>query len=156
MGDFLAQYSMREKAIVVAALLVALGLVLHAFVVEPYQQRHAELEEQIEQQRSDLDWMRSAVARMPRAGSATGTVEIRGTLANFVDQAVRRQELSGQLSQISPVGNDEVRMRYSAVDFNRLVRFIAQVNSSGLKIKDIRITASSNPGEVDSSLVLVR
>lgn len=157
MLSLLAQYSTREKAIVVVALLVVLGLGLHAFVIEPYQQRKSELVDALEQQRADLDWMRSAVARLPAGGAAVATAEIRGTLANFVDQAVRRQGLAGQLSQMSPVGSDEIRMRYTGVDFNRLVNFIAQVSESGLEIKDIRITAAdSSPGIVDSSIVLVR
>jgi type II secretory pathway component PulM len=47
-------------------------------------------------------------------------------------------------------------MRYNAVDFNRLVSFIAQVNSSGLEIKNIRILPADIPGIVDSNIVLVR
>ncbi len=157
MLKFLEQYSAREKAIVVVALLVALGVGVHAFAIEPYLQRKAELVDALDQARADLDWMRSAVARLPAGGGAPQVdAEITGTLANFVDQAVRRQGLSGQLSQMSPVGNDEIRMRYSAVDFNRLIDFIARVNESGLEIKDIRITAVDNPGLVDSSIVLVR
>jgi len=100
--------------------------------------------------------MRSAVAGMPAGELSASTPQISGTLANFIDKAVRRQGLAGQLSQMSPIGTDEVRIRYNAVDFNRLVSFIAQVNSSGLDIKDIRISAADNPGIVDSSLVLVR
>jgi type II secretory pathway component PulM len=156
MSDFLMRYSMREKAIVGLALLVLIVVGTHALVIEPYQQRVADLRDQIELQKNDLLWMQSAVARMPQGGSGPGTVQIGGTLANFIDQAVRKQGLSGQLSQMSPIGSDEIRMRYSAVDFNRLVSFIAEVNSSGLEVKDIRISAIDNPGVVDSSLVLVR
>ncbi len=156
MLKLLEQYSAREKAIVAAALLIALGVGLHAFAIEPYQQRKTELSDALAQARADLEWMRTAVARMPAGGVAPVEAEITGTLANFVDQAVRRQGLSGQLSQMSPVGNDEIRMRYSAVDFNRLIEFVARVNESGLEIKDIRITAVDNPGLVDSSIVLVR
>ena len=156
MLSLLERYTMREKIIVGLALLVMLGLGIHAFVIEPYQQRVADLAAEIEQQRADLNWMRSAVANLPAAGSGSVTAQISGTLANFIDQAVKRQGLSGQLSQMSPIGTDEIRMRYNAVDFNRLVGFIAQVNSSGLEIKDIRISAAEDPGIVDSSLVFVR
>ena len=156
MLSLLERYTMREKAIVAAALLVVIILGVHAFIVEPYQNRVAELREQIEQERDDLAWMRSAVARLPTGGATQENAAISGTLANFIDQAVRTQGLSGQLSQMSPVGSDEIRMRYSGVDFNRLVRFIAQVNSSGLDVKDIRISAVEDPGVVDSSIVLVR
>ena len=156
MLSLLERYTMREKMIVGLALLVVIGLSIHALVIEPYQQRMAELEAEIEQQRNDLNWMRSAVAGMPAPGTGSVTARISGTLANFIDQAVRSQGLSGQLSQMSPVGTDEIRMRYEAVEFNRLVGFIAEVSSSGLSVKDIRISPADNPGIVDSNLVLVR
>ena len=158
MFSFLAQYSLREKLIVAGALLIVVVLGVHALVIEPYQQRVASLREAIEQQNTDLVWMQSAVARLPAAGAANSAANqpITGTLANFIDQVVRRQGLREQLSQISPIGNDEIRMRYNAVDFNRLVSFIAQVNASGLAIKDIRILPADIPGIVDSNIVLVR
>jgi type II secretory pathway component PulM len=69
---------------------------------------------------------------------------------------VRRQGLTDQLTQMSPVGADEIRMRYSSVDFNRLISFIAQVKANGLDVKDMRISPADNPGIVDSNIVLVR
>ena len=158
MFDFLAQYSLREKAIVAAGLVIVIILGVHALVIEPYQQRLVLLQETVEQQSADLAWMKSTVGRLPAAGAANSVSNqaISGTLANFIDQVVRRQGLSEQLSQISPIGNDEIRMRYVSVDFNRLVSFIAQVNISGLDIKDIRILPADTPGIVDSNIVLVR
>jgi type II secretory pathway component PulM len=157
MSEWLARYSPREKMIVALALLTMLVIGVHSLVIEPYQLRVAELQRELEQQRADLDWMKSAVLRLPAAAAAAAsTVQIDGTLANFVDQAVRKQGLSGQLTQMSPVGSDEIRMRYSAVDFNRLITFIAQVNASGLDVKDIRISPGDIPGIVDSNIVLVR
>jgi type II secretory pathway component PulM len=156
MFDFLARFSAREKLIVGLALLVLGVIILHAQVVEPYQLRSAELQDEIAQRRADLQWMRSAVARIPAASATASTAAIDGTLANFIDQAVRRQGLTEQLSQMSPVGADEIRMRYAAVDFNRLIGFIAEVNASGLEIKDIRISPGDDVGIVDCNLVLVR
>ena len=158
MFSFLAQYSLREKALVAVALLVVVVLSVHAFVIEPYQARVATLHQDIEQQNTDLVWMKSAVVRLPAAGvvNSASNQAISGTLANFIDQVVRRQGLNNQLSQISPIGNDEIRMRYKAIDFNRLVGFIAQINTNGLEVKDIRILPSDIPGIVDSHIILVR
>ena len=156
MSELLARYSMREKMIVVAALLVVVVIGGHSQIIEPYLTRSAELQDEISQQRADLNWMKSAVVNMPVAMSTPTTVEIEGTLANFVDQAVRRQGLSAQLTQMSPIGTDEIRMRYNAVDFNRLVSFIAEVSSSGLDVKDMRISPGDIPGVVDSNIVLER
>ncbi len=156
MSELLARYSQREKMIVFAALFVLIVIGIHAFVIEPYQQRISDLQDEIEQQRADLEWMKTAVVNLPATALTSVPVEISGTLANFIDQAVRSQGLSGQLKQMSPVGSDEIRMRYSAVDFNQLVVFIAEVNTSGLDVKDIRISPSDIPGIVDSNIVLVR
>jgi len=156
MFELWARYSPREKLIVGLGLLVLVVIILHSQVIEPYQLRVTELQDEIEQQRADLQWMKSAVARMPAASQASSKAAIDGTLANFIDQAVRRQGLTEQLSQMSPVGADEIRIRYAAVDFNRLIGFVAQVNTSGLEIKDIRISPGEDPGIVDCSLVLVR
>ena len=158
MFSFLDQYSLRERAIVAIALLVVIVLGVHAFVIEPYLERVTAIHQEIEQQNTDLVWMKSAVARLPARGVANSANKqaISGTLANFIDQVVRRQGLSEQLSQISPIGIDEIRMRYKAVDFNRLVSFIAQVNTSGLEVRDIRILPANIPGIVDSNIVLVR
>ena len=156
MSELLARYSIREKMIVVAALLVMVVIGGHSQIIEPYLTRSAELQDEINQQRADLSWMKSAVVNMPVAMSAPTTAEIEATLANFVDQAVRRQGLSAQLTQMSPIGTDEIRMRYGAVDFNRLVSFIAEVSSSGLSVKDMRISPGDIPGVVDSNIVLER
>jgi type II secretory pathway component PulM len=160
MASWLAQYSSREKAIVLLALVVMAGLATHAMVIEPYQLRMESVRGELRQQASDLVWMQSVVAKLPAAGlplnSGENLNEIDGSLANFIDQAVRSQGLSAQLSQMTPVGSDEVRMRYSAVDFNRLIGFIAYINSSGLEVRDIRISSADDPGVVDSSLVFTR
>jgi len=156
MSEFLARYSLREKLIVLVAMVVVIVIGVHALVIEPYQMRVAALHDEIEQQRTDLVWMKSTVARMPTSVTSSSTTQISGTLANFIDQAVRRQGLSEQLSQMSPIGTDEIRMRYKAIDFNRLIGFIAEVNSNGLEVQDMRILSSDVPGIVDSHIVLMR
>lgn len=150
------KYSARERLVVVTALLVGLLLAGHAFIIEPYQLRVDELRSKVEQKSSDLLWMQSVVPRLSKSGLVESVEKIDGSLANYIDQRVRKLGLSGKLSQMTPVGNDEIRMRYSAVDFNRMIDFVAQMNASGLEITDIRISNIDKPGTVDSSIVVVR
>ena len=157
MDKLLARYSPRERLIVAVAAIALLAVAVHALVIEPYQIRAQTLRDDLEQQKADLEWMRTAVQRLPIGGVVVaGDAEIDGTLASFVDQAVRQQGLSGQLSSITPVGDDVIRMRLSAVDFNRLIGFVARIYSSGLAVRDIRITTTDTPGLVDSNIVLFR
>jgi type II secretory pathway component PulM len=150
------KYSAREKLIVVSGLLVGLLLAGHAFIVEPYQIRIDDIRSNLDQKSSDLVWMQSVVPRLSKSGQVESVEKIDGSLANYIDQRVRKLGLSEQLSQMTPVGNDEIRLRYSAVDFNRMIDFVAQMNASGLEITDMRISNLDQPGKVDSSIVVVR
>ena len=98
--------------------------------------------------------MQSAVFQLPRGNGLTQASKFEGSLANLIDREVRGQNLSSFLTQMTPISDGEIRVRYKEINFNRLLSFIAQVNSRGLKVKDLRINATDKPGDVDCSLVL--
>ncbi len=154
MNDFLSKFSPREKTIVTFAAISLFGLLVHAFIIEPYNQKQLELNEALEQGKIDLLWMQSAVVRLPQNNDITNASIFEGSLANLIDQEVRSQDLNSFLAQMTPINNDEIRVRYKNINFNRLLNFIAQVNSQGLKVKDLRINATDKAADVDCSLVL--
>ena len=154
MNDFLSKFSSREKTIVTFAAISLFGLLVHALIIEPYNQTQLELNEALEQGRIDLLWMQSAVVRLPQNNSITKASIFESSLANLIDQEVRSQDLNSFLAQMTPINNDEIRVRYKNINFNRLLNFIAQVNSQGLKVKDLRINATDKAADVDCSLVL--
>lgn len=154
MKDYLSKLSSREKSIVTLAAMVLLGMLVHALVIEPYMEKKIELDEAIEQGRIDLKWMQSAVYELPQGGASSSSNEFEGSLANLINKLVKSQNLDSFLTQMTPVSDDEIRIRYKSINFNRLLNFIAQVNRQGLKVKDIRINASDKAALVDCSLVL--
>ncbi len=154
MNDFLSKFSPREKTIVTFAAISLFGLLVHALIIEPYNQKQLELNEALEQGKIDLLWMQSAVVRLPQNNRITKASIFEGSLANLIDQEVRSQDLNSFLAQMTPINNDEIRVRYKNINFNRLLNFIAQVNSQGLKVKDLRINATDKVADVDCSLVL--
>ncbi len=154
MNDFLSKFSSREKTIVTFAAISLFGLLVHALIIEPYNQKQLELNEALEQGKIDLLWMQSAIVRLPQNSGITKASIFEGSLANLIDQEVRSQDLNSFLAQMTPINNDEIRVRYKNINFNRLLNFIAQVNSQGLKVKDLRINATDKAADVDCSLVL--
>lgn len=154
MAELMSRYSNREKLIVFLALIVLGGVALHALLIEPYQNHVSALEEQLTQADSDLKWMKSMVHQIPVKSGATSRSSFDGTLANLINQLVRQQRLNSNLAQMTPRGDDEIRVRFSAVPFEKLIRFVATINDQGLMVKDLRINAADNPGLVDSNLVL--
>ena len=154
MKELLSKISSREKAILTLAAITLLSLLIHGLIIEPFNQKQLELSEAIEQGNIDLKWMKSAVYQLPQGNGLTQALEFEGSLANLIDSEVRSQNLSTFLTQMTPISDNEIRVRYESINFNRLLSFIAQVNSQGLKVKDLRINATDKPGDVDCSLVL--
>ena len=152
--DFINKLSSREKTIFGLSGLALLGLLIHALVIEPYLEKQASLSGQLEQAIIDLRWMESVAHRLP-AGTIPGqVVKFDGSLAKLIDTKVQSQKLGTSLAQMTPVGEDEIRVRFSDIGFNRLLNFIASVNSEGLSVKDLRINAGEKRGDVSASLVL--
>lgn len=154
MKALLSRFSSREKTILGLAAVALLGVLLHAFILEPFAQKQTELSEAIEQASIDLKWMQTAVYQLPRSSILAQSIQFEGSLANLIDKQVRSQDLSDFLTQMTPIDDDEIRIRYQEINFNRLLDFIAQVNSQGLEVKDLRISATDKTAEVDCSLVL--
>ncbi len=154
MKDSLSKLNPREKIILLLAAFALLGLLIHALIIEPFNQKKLELNEALEQGNIDLKWMQTAIVQLPLNDNLNQVVKFEGSLANLIDKEVRSQNLSAFLTQMTPISDEEIRVRYKDINFNRLLSFIAQVNNQGLRVKDLRINATDKPGEVDCSLVL--
>ena len=154
MKDFIARLSPRERSIFGLSGLALLGLLIHALVLEPYYQKQSGLTDQFDQAISDLKWMESEVHRLPIAAMSGEAIKFEGSLANLIDKEVRSQKLDANLAQMTPVGTDEIRVRFAGIAFDKLLNFIARINNQGLSVKDLRINASDKRADVDASLVL--
>jgi type II secretory pathway component PulM len=154
MLDFIAKLSPREKKVFGLSTLVLLGLLIHATILEPYFEKRANLLDQLEQGLIDLKWMESVVHKLPSRQVPGGTIKFEGSLANLIDKEVRSHKLDSKLAQMTPVGSDEIRVRFTGIAFDRLLNFIARINSQGLSIKDLRVNATDKLADVDASLVL--
>lgn len=154
MVEFMSRYSTRERLIVIFAVVVLLGLGIHSLIIEPYQQKITSLNEDIEQGKADLKWMAAMVRQLPAAGSKSQSNSFDGTLANLINKTVTQQKLNTFLAQMTPKGENEIRVRFKAVPFQDLMVFVSKMKDQGLNVRDLRVNAGDNPAQVDSSLVL--
>jgi type II secretory pathway component PulM len=156
MLSYLSKLSVREKLIVVTAIAVVVVLSIHGLVIDPYQKNLVRVVEKIDQAKSDLLWMQTEVQRLPVSRTTKKNVSFNGSLANLIDQAVARQKLKTYLTQMTPIGESEIRIRYSAIDFNQLITFIATLKERGLIIKDLSINSTIDIATVDSTVVFMK
>ena len=151
--SYLSKLSIRERLILITAVVVIVALSIHGLVIEPYQQNLIRVTEEIDQAKSDLLWMQSEIQRLPVSSATKKGVSFNGSLANLINQAVASQKLKTYLTQMTPIGESEIRIRYSAIEFNQLITFIAGLKDRGLIIKDLRINSTSDIATVDSTVV---
>jgi type II secretory pathway component PulM len=151
--NYLSKLSIRERLILIAAVVIVAVLSIHNFAIEPYQQNFTRVTEEIDQAKSDLLWMQSEVQRLPVSIATKKNVSFNGSLAKLINQAVASQQLKTYLTQMTPIGDSEIRVRYSAINFNKLITFIATLKKRGLIIKDLRINSTSDIATVDSTVV---
>ncbi|HQS03725.1 MAG: hypothetical protein B7Y07_04880 [Halothiobacillus sp. 24-54-40] len=85
------------------------------------------------------------------------------SLMVWVEQAARTLGIEPQLTQRQPVGNaangkERVQLKFSAVPFDPLLRWLAQANSAGFGVVQLELTPQpgSKTGLVDATVQLER
>ena len=79
----------------------------------------------------------------------------------WVEQAARTVGIEQQLVQRQPDGDDRVQLKFAAVPFDSLLRWLAQANEAGLSVQSANITpkngdSSDAAGLVDAEITLAK
>lgn len=102
---------------------------------------------------------RTVLSRTKPAAVSQGTTALSPMI--WVEQAARTMAIQDELVQRQPDGDDRVQLKFAAVPFDTLVRWLAQARAAGLQVLRADITPQSadtaHPaGRVDASLLLGR
>jgi type II secretory pathway component PulM len=149
--SFWNSISLRERVILILGITVILILAADSLVLAPYQSHQQDLKEQIEQGRQDLSWIQNAVHRLPSSPSKSNRVK--GRLISFVDQQIGKAGLKKNMKQMTPVDQHNVRVRFSGVEFNKLIQLLNQM-SGVVEITEARVLPDGKTGIVSASLIL--
>jgi type II secretory pathway component PulM len=144
--------ALRERLILAAAALLVSFVLLDTLVLQPFQLSRQQLEQDIAQARDDLDWMRSAVNRLPSPGASKQKIHA-GRVITFLDQQISRQGLKKNMQQMTPIQDHSARLRLSDVEFSKLLQFFSAISGSIL-VEEVRILPADQPGLVNVSLVV--
>lgn len=149
--SFWSSISLRERLILIAGIAVILILAVDALILVPYQSHQQNLKESIEQGRQDLSWMQNAVHRLPPSSGKVN--KLKGRLISFVDQQIGKAGMKKNMKQMTPVDQNMVRVRFSGVEFSKLLQLFNQMSGT-VEIGEARILPEAKPGIVSASLVL--
>lgn len=157
--DWFESLEERERWMVsVCAVLVTVSG-LYLLVVEPYLEHRRDLTEQVERQRELFAWMQGAAAEIEALEQAGRQSSAGGgqSLFSIVDQTSKTAELGRAVRQISPDGDDSVRVRMDAARFDHTLEWLAELEQDhGVEVARVTFDRTDQSGRVNVSLTLER
>ncbi len=151
MNNWWAGLNIRERIIVAVAGLIITVIAIDSLVLQPMSSSSENMDEKIVQARNDLEWMRSAVNRLPERSNQTKRNTDR--IVSYIDKQISRQGLKKNLEQMTPIQNNSARLRMSNVDFTKLLSFFSVIDGA-VFIDEVRLIPGESPGLVNVSLVI--
>lgn len=155
MKEWYLRQSPRDRIIVVAVGLLCLVGLLYALVWNPLNARHAQLERTIETKQSDLEFIRRSGAVLQ--GSANTAVQKKTSDKApylLIDQVIREARLDPP-ERVEPSGANGARVQFNEVEFDRLVRVLAELELYGLQVSTLTISRK-NQGTVSARFNMER
>ncbi|MDD3608358.1 MAG: type II secretion system protein M [Halothiobacillaceae bacterium] len=149
----------RERTAVILAGVALAGFAFYSLLWEPVHKAHLRAERALDDARSLNAWVSEASAKL-RAAGAPATVAPAPVAASpmaAIEQAGREAGLASALKRREPEGETGVRAQFEDVDFDRLVRMLALLETRfGLVPDSLELERRDGPGKVNVRLVLKR
>lgn len=137
-----------------AAMLLALAYLL---VLAPLQKQLANHRQGLQTARSLHQHLvrMAAESKSLRAMSLSGAANDGRSLLAVVDDTTRAAGLARAVSEMTPDGQGQVRMTLDKVSFDRLMRWLVQLEQEQrITVDKITVSAGEKPGEVRAALTL--
>ncbi|MDQ2069245.1 type II secretion system protein M [Natronospira bacteriovora] len=157
--DWFESLEQRERWMVsLAGTLVALSF-LYLVIVEPYLDYRSDLNRQVEHRTELLAWMEGARNEI-KALEASGRQTSAGggqSLFGIVDRTSKAAELGRAVRQITPDGDNSVRVRMDAARFDHTLQWIEILEGEhGITVTRATFDRTDQSGRVNVSLTLER
>ncbi len=150
--------SARERGLIAGGVLLTLALLFYLLFWEPFQADSRRLQRSVAELRADLVWMEQAareIGRLGGAGDDTRSVDDGRSLLTVVDQTARAAGLGSALKQVAPQGTDQLSAQLEAVDFNRLIAWLGELERDHfVAIVNLSVDRTSAPGRVNARVIV--
>lgn len=149
--------SIRERGLVAGGVALALALLFYLLFWEPFQANSRRLQRSVAELRADLAWMQQAAREIGRLGGAgeTSPADESRSLLTVVDQTARASGLGDALKQVAPQGADQLSAQLEAVDFNRLIAWLGELERDHfVAIVNLSVDRTSAVGRVNARVIV--
>ncbi len=161
---FWRQRSAQEQRTLRLALIAFIALLAYQLIWSPVQQAAKTASERLAATQKLAAFTAEAKQTLSRQTASPGENQAQpASLMVWVEQAARTAGIEQQLSQRQPLvgsgeGKERVQLKFSAVPFASLLRWLAQANAAGIAVVQLDITPpqGANNGLVDATIQLAR
>jgi type II secretory pathway component PulM len=155
MKEWYLRQSPRDRIIVIVVGALSLIGLLYALVWHPLQTSHQQLQRTLVAKQEDLEFVRrSAVTLRGASGSAVEKKTSDKAPYLLIDQVIREAQLEPP-QRVEPNGANGARVQFNEVEFDRLVRVIAELELYGLEVSTLTISRK-NQGTVSARFNMER
>lgn len=154
----LDQLSPRERGTLILAMIVVGVFVLWLAIWRPMDTARLRLDQQIQSQSVDLEWMRAAAWEAQRLTAGTSpTSKSRGRLSllALAEQSAREAGLTQAFRRGEPAGDGQVRIWLEGAAFDRLLTWLESLEQSySISLESGSLDPTGVPGLVNARLLL--
>lgn len=155
--DWLMAREPRERVLVIAGAAVLFLSVFFLLVWEPIIDGRAQAEKRVAAKQALLLQIQQAGTQLMAARAGGGQPLTRGSLLTIVDRTMRDAGLANARKNLTPDGNNKVRLQFDDAPFNALVSWLSQLsNRHQIQVNNIIVDRQSRAGAVDVRLILER
>jgi general secretion pathway protein M len=156
MTFWLNQLAPRERRVLIIGAVTLVIMMGYFMLWEPLITARAQLENVVAAQKTTLRWMTDAAAEVKQLRFNTSPTKThKQSLLNLIDKSIRTGRLAKTNKRIEPKGKQEVQVRFKAVSFTALMRWLGQLyNQHQVEMSQIRIERQQAPDQVKVNLTL--
>jgi len=155
MKDWFYGLATREQYLVGGGTIVAACIIIWALVWTPLKSGTVELNERLASQEQVLANLYRAQA-LKQTSQSNLNARRAGSMVVVVDQTTRAAGLQSAVTRNQPDGPDGIRVTLKDAQFDAVVRWLADLSSTGVIVETVSVDQTRQPGLVNCTLVLRR
>ncbi len=148
------QLQSRERQLVIVAMVVFAIFLPYQLIWSPLLNRADRLQQQVNQQTEQLQWMRNALREIPPLQGGQGT-KSSASLLSVVEQTARQGKLRSSIRKIQPEGEQGVRIWMDNAGFDDVLMWLEQMKKqAGIEVVEMAAERQTETGRVNLRLLL--
>lgn len=149
--------SLRDQRILLLGSLIAIIILIYAFVWSPLQKDLKQLRPLVVSQSADLAWMQQQAAKIRQLNQVGNSKKSMNTLPllTVVDQTAKAQKIRNKIKQIQP-GKESgtAKIWFDKVIFEQWLRWLDKTSAQGIDVTRVSITKSAEYPKVNIRMEL--